>query len=72
MQQTGLSRIKAQRLEHGWTLRELSERCAAEGVKISFSQLGKIERGLYTPYPRTRAVLARLLDLDIDEFEATA
>lgn len=69
MQQTGTSRIKTQRLKKGWTLRDLAAFCADEGAPIDFGQLSKIERQINIPHPRTRAVLARLLDLDIDEFE---
>jgi transcriptional regulator with XRE-family HTH domain len=48
------------------TQRELADRCKEAGVKVSDSQLSKIERGVCMPYPPLRAVLAKLLDLDID------
>lgn len=52
------------RLERGWTCLELAERCAKSGVSVSESQIGRIERGIYAPRPKLRAVLAKLLDLD--------
>lgn len=51
---------------------ELAERCTAAGAKVSDSQLSKIERGMCMPYPKLRAVLARILDLDpVDLTEKT-
>jgi hypothetical protein len=49
-------RIRLRRLEIGLTLREL-----AKLVKIDYSQLSKIERGLCLPQPRTLSKLERLL-----------
>lgn len=59
------TRAKRQRLEKGWTLRELGQRCAEAGVPIDYGQLGRIERGEAVPRPELRAVLAQLLDLDV-------
>lgn len=64
-QQTGTNRFLTQRLSRGWTLRELAKRCAEKGAPVAFSQLSKIERGIYAPRPNLRAVLAELLDLDV-------
>lgn len=72
MQQTGTSRCKTQRLRLGLTLRELAERCAAEGAPVDFSQLARIERGEHIPRPRLRAALAKVLDLDVNDFEQAA
>jgi transcriptional regulator with XRE-family HTH domain len=48
----------------GLSLRALAERCADAGASVSDSQLSKIERGMYMPYPKLRATLAQILDLD--------
>lgn len=72
MQQTGTSRPKQQRLSRGLTLRQLADECAAEGTPVDFGQLGKIERGQSTPRPALRATLAKLLDLDVTDFEREA
>lgn len=52
------------------TLRELAEKCTTEGAPVGDSQLSKIERGLYTPRPKLRVVLARVLEMDISELRA--
>jgi hypothetical protein len=36
------------------------------------SHISRIERGIFLPRPRLRAVLAELLELDIDAFEVAA
>jgi transcriptional regulator with XRE-family HTH domain len=51
------------------TLRELAEKCAADGAPVGQSTLSRIERGKQIPRPRLRSVLARLLALDVDDFE---
>lgn len=67
------SKARRQRLVKGWTLRELGQRCAEVGVTVDYGQLGRIERGEQIPRPELRAVLAKLLDLDvIDDFERKA
>jgi transcriptional regulator with XRE-family HTH domain len=63
---------RKQRLRLGLTLRQLAERCKAEGVSVDFSQLARIERGDSVPNPALRATLARLLDLDVTDFERRA
>lgn len=52
------------------SLRALAERCEQEGAPISNSQLSKIERGLYAPRPKLRAVLALVLDMNIQDLGA--
>jgi ribosome-binding protein aMBF1 (putative translation factor) len=37
---------------------------------VDESHLSRIERGIYTPRPRLRSVLAALLDLDVEEVGA--
>lgn len=61
--------FRNRRLSRGWSQAELAEQCAKAGVSVSDSQLSKIERGLWSPRPRLRAVLARLLDLPITYFD---
>ena len=72
MQQTSTSRCKAQRLRKGLTLRQLADECASEGSPVDYGQLGRIERGEATPRPALRATLAKLLDLDVTDFEREA
>lgn len=62
--------LTASRVRHGWTLQDLADRCEAEGVKVSITQLGKIERGVHSPRVRLRAVLGRLLELDDSDLPA--
>ena len=64
--------IREQRIRRGWTQEDLARQCAAAGVDVTYSALSKIERGLYTPRPKLRAVLAELLDLDVTELERRA
>ena len=61
------SRVKQQRLRRGMTQQELADLCAEAGAPVDESHLSRIERGIYTPRPRLRSVLAELLDLDIEE-----
>lgn len=61
-----------QRLRLGLTLRDLADRCAEEGVPVHFSHLARIEHGEVVPRPQLRAALARLLDLDVTNFERKA
>lgn len=63
------NRFREQRLSHGWTQRDLAERCRAEGVHADDSQLSKIERDVFGAAPALRAVLCRLLDLPIIYFD---
>ncbi|MGW0599923.1 helix-turn-helix transcriptional regulator [Streptomyces sp. NPDC002776] len=63
------SRVKQQRLRRGMTQQELADLCAEAGAPVDESHLSRIERGIYTPRPRLRSVLATLLDLDIEVFE---
>lgn len=56
--------MREARLRRGWSLRYLAERCIAEGVSASYNNLARIERGESVPYPKLRAVIARLLELD--------
>lgn len=64
--------IRGRRLEKGMTLRDLAARCAADGAPVHFTQLGRIERGLNSPRPQLRAVLAKVLELGVEEFEREA
>lgn len=64
--------LRTHRLRQGLTLRDLADQCAAKGAPVSYSQLARIEKGLYAPRPQLRAVLAELLDLDVNDFEREA
>lgn len=58
--------MRQARLMRGLSLRALAELCAERGIATNDSNLSKYERGLVMPYPPLRALLADLLDLDID------
>lgn len=64
--------IRGRRLAKGMTLRDLAAKCADDGAPVHFTQLGRIERGLNAPRPQLRAVLAKVLDLDVEAFERAA
>ena len=66
------SRVKQQRLRRGMTQQDLADKCAQAGVPVDESHISRIERGIYTPRPRLRALLAQLLELDIEDFEHRA
>ncbi len=72
MNETIATPVREARLRLGLTIRELSLLCADEGTPISESQLSKIERGLFQPWPANRAVLAKVLGLDITLTKAEA
>lgn len=59
--------MKGRRLELGLTLQALADRCARHGVSVTEAQLSKIERGVHIPRPRLRALLARMLDVDMSK-----
>jgi transcriptional regulator with XRE-family HTH domain len=61
--------FRDRRIERGWTQQELADRCTAEGAPISESQISKIERRVWKGRPQVRAVLARLLNLDVSWFD---
>jgi transcriptional regulator with XRE-family HTH domain len=75
MKQEAASATPAQRarLALGMTLLELAAECESRGVAVSEGQLSRIERGVFNPRPRLRAVLADVLGLNaVDDFEVTA
>lgn len=51
------------------TLLDLAEKCAADGARVSESTLSRIERGVQVPRPKLRSVLARVLELDVEDFD---
>lgn len=63
--------VLRERLRQGLTLRELAERCAANGYPIAFSQLSRIERGLSQPSARILPVLAKALGIEVDDMFAS-
>ncbi|WP_409097290.1 helix-turn-helix transcriptional regulator [Streptomyces scabiei] len=62
------SRVKQQRLMRGMTQQDLADKCAEAGVHVDESHISRIERGIYTPRPKLRALLAELLELDVSDF----
>lgn len=67
------SRVKQQRLRRGMTQQDLADKCAEAGVRVDESHISRIERGIYTPRPKLRALLAELLELDVnDDFGSAA
>ncbi|MDX2539833.1 helix-turn-helix transcriptional regulator [Streptomyces scabiei] len=67
------SRVKQQRLRLGMTQQDLADKCAEAGVRVDESHISRIERGIYTPRPRLRVLLAELLELDVnDDFGSAA
>ncbi|MEU9349065.1 helix-turn-helix transcriptional regulator [Streptomyces sp. NPDC048278] len=66
------NRVKHQRLRRGMTQQNLADKCAEAGVPVDESQISRIERGIYTPRPRLRALLAELLELDVDDIGTAA
>lgn len=63
------SRVKQERLRRGMTQQDLADKCAEAGASVDESQISRIERGIFMPRPKLRAVLAELLRLDVDDFE---
>lgn len=53
--------VRAARLALGWTLKRLAAQCHEEGVKVSASELSRIERGIHDPRPALRKALVDLL-----------
>jgi transcriptional regulator with XRE-family HTH domain len=57
--------LREWRVEKGWTLQDVSDRTAAPGPRVDFSQLSKMERGLAEPqldvYERVAVALGRTL-----------
>lgn len=61
--------VQVRRLEQGLTLVRLAQRCAAAGVKVSPSEISRIERRIHIPRPALRRVLADLLGLKVTDFD---
>lgn len=64
--------VREKRLERGWTLDDLARKCREAGVPTSVPNLHRIERTQQVPRPGLRVVLARLLDLNVSDFERKA
>jgi len=58
------------RMRKGWTLRQVSERCEELGTPVDHGNLARYEHGQIRPVPRTLLVIARALDLTVDELLA--
>jgi len=69
MAQSSTGTFRDQRLQRGWTLPDLAEKCTAAGAKTDDGNLSRIERGEQVPRPKLRAVLAELLELDVAYFD---
>ncbi|MEV8395627.1 MULTISPECIES: helix-turn-helix transcriptional regulator [unclassified Streptomyces] len=69
MAQRNAGPLRSQRLRLGLTLENLAAQCAGRGAPVHSSQLSRIERGIYIPRPRLRAVLAGILAVDTDDFD---
>lgn len=61
--------VRVRRLRRGWTMKELARQCKTAGVKVSASEISRIERNLHTPRPALRKVLAHVLDLAVTDFD---
>ncbi|WP_432158887.1 helix-turn-helix domain-containing protein [Streptomyces sp. bgisy153] len=72
MPSEAISPVKQGRLRCGMTLRDLAEKCAADGAPVGESTLSRIERGLQVPRPKLRSVLAQVLQLDVSDFGSAA
>jgi transcriptional regulator with XRE-family HTH domain len=57
------------RARKGWTLRQVTERCAEldREIKVDHGNLARYEKGLIRPTPRVLLVLAQALDLSTDD-----
>ncbi|WUI00244.1 helix-turn-helix domain-containing protein [Spirillospora sp. NBC_00431] len=64
--------FRDQRLALGLTQKELATQCAEKGAQVSDVTLSAIERGLWAPRPRLRAVLCTILSLPIAYFDERA
>ena len=64
--------LQQKRLERGWTLDDLAQKCAAKGTPTAVSNLHRIETYQQVPRPRLRAVLADLLGVTVADFERKA
>ena len=61
--------FRVKRLELGWTMKDLAAACEAKGVKVSTSEISRIEGGIHVPRPELRKVLAELLTLKVTDFD---
>lgn len=62
--------VRVKRLELGLTMKNLAATCAANGAKVSASEISRIERGIHAPRPALRKVLAGVLGLKVTDFDA--
>lgn len=60
--------IRVKRLRLGMTMKMLAAECAANGTRVSASEISRIERGIHAPRPTLRKVLAEVLGLDVTDF----
>lgn len=61
--------IRGKRLGQGLTMLQLAAKCREEaGVRVSASELSRIERHIHAPRPALRKALADLLGLSTEDF----
>lgn len=60
-------KLRRARLRKGWTLRDVTAHTAGLGRQVDYGNISAYERGLQRPNPGTLLVLARALDLDMDD-----
>lgn len=60
-------RAREHRERRGLTLSDLADRCEAVGMRIDFTTLSRWETGVFGPTARRLTVLARALDVEIDD-----
>lgn len=54
-------------MRQGLTLRDLTDRCEQAGERISHTVLARWETGEFGPTPRRLLVLARALNITVDD-----
>lgn len=64
-----MSKVRLRRLEQGLTIKRLAEYCKAAGVKVSASEISRIERSIHAPRPALRKTLADVLGLAVTDFD---
>lgn len=71
MTATRSTKARTARLRLGLSLRELANELATKGALVDFSQLSRIENGLYAPRPKLRKALCEVLDLEPEDLDVT-
>lgn len=61
--------LRVRRLEQGLTLKQLAAQCREQGVRVSVSELSRIERYIHAPRPALRKMLAGVLGVTVTDFK---